>query len=124
LITASFTLAASGGALADEVSRHWRASLIPRLHLGAALARMDGRGGPWSVTAWAALSWPIDRLGRDPLDRMAMHRADTLAARVAQIWKKREELRRKYEADSSDEARLDLQEADAELEALTDDVKP
>jgi hypothetical protein len=124
LITASITLAASGGALADEAARHLRAAFVPRLQLGAALARMDGRGGPWSITAWAGLSWPLDGLGKDPVERIRVHRSDSLAARMAEIWRKREELRRRYQAEATDEARLDVEEADAELNALTGEVKP
>jgi hypothetical protein len=124
LITASFTIAASGGALADEASRKLRAAFVPHLRLGAALARMDGRGGPWSVSAWAALSWPIDGLGRDPVDRIRLHRGDSLAARTAEIWRKREALRKQAEEEATDAARLDAEEADAELNALTGEVEP
>jgi hypothetical protein len=124
LITATFTLAASGGALADEAARRLRAALVPHLQLGAALARMDGRGGPWSVTAWASLSWPIDGLGHDPVERIRVHRSDSVAARTAELRRRRDELHRRFEAEASDAARLDVEEADAELDAIDGEVQP
>jgi hypothetical protein len=104
--------------------RRLGAQLVPSLKLSAAVARMDGRGGPWSITAWASLSWPLDRLHGDPAERVLSRRRAALAAEVAEIWRKREALRRRYEQEASADARLDLDEASAELDALTGEVAP
>jgi hypothetical protein len=94
------------------------AALVPSLKLQAAIARMDGRGGPWSMTAWASLSWPLERVRQDPVERIVLQRRNTALAELAEIWRRREALRRRYEAEPTVESALDLDEADAELHAL------
>jgi hypothetical protein len=145
LTTASFTILASSGVFAEEGpsasvrralvgqgldrplslgGRRLAASLIPSLQLSAAIARMDGRGGPWSVTAWASLSWPLGHPQTDPVERVLGRRRSAVAGQVAEIWARREALRRRYQEEASAAARLDLDEADAELQAMTGEVAP
>jgi hypothetical protein len=98
--------------------RRLSAALVPTLKLHAAIARMDGRGGPWSVSAWASLTWPLERVHQDPVEHVVLDRRSTVAAEMADIWRRREALRRRYESDPDVNAALDFEEADAELHAF------
>jgi hypothetical protein len=122
LITATFTafLAPfSPRARAEELdARRLRAAALPSLHLGAAFARSDVAGrGLYSVEAYARLSWPLDsirRVARDPAPQKAAAH-DRLLTRMIELRRRREALA--AQPDSLERA-LDLEEADAELDAV------
>jgi hypothetical protein len=119
------SLASAGLAHPLRLDRRRLAStFVPSIKMGAAVARMDGRGGPWSITAWASLTWPLERLPEDPVDRIRAQRRESLSAQVAEIWRRRAELRRQYESEPTTASRIDLEEADATLDALTDGDAP
>jgi|SRR5579871_1298792 len=96
-------------------ARARRASLWPGLRLGAALRRTVATGRTdWQVSA--LLTWPLGRrvLLDGGLSSLLASRRAALADRVALLWRERVAA-----GGSDDRARLDADELDAELEALT-----
>lgn len=111
--------AAGSGALAAS---RW----LPQVHVGAAITRAQLPAGAHDETeVWGALTWPLDPTAvgaaRDELrnDRWRLAARSDLVDRLAATWHRRTQADR-----IGDEvaAELELEEADAEIDALTGDA--
>ncbi len=96
-------------------ARAWRATLVPRLRIGAQLRRPIAPGGRSGWELSALLTWPLER--PRPVDDfgasvLVVERRRALVDRVVALWRLRAEA-----AAAGDP--LALEELDAELEALT-----
>ena len=127
LITASLTASLAtpfGVAHAEDLeSRQLRSAAVPRLQLAAALGRYQTPAAVWSGEAFAWLSWPLDGLRHVPRNTAPQRSRyrEHLVERMAELWQRRDALR----ARAADVQRqLDLEENDAELGALGDEVQP
>ncbi len=107
----------------DPAPRRRASAFLPSLKLSAGVGRSVAPWrNTWVVDVLAQFSWPFgdwragdSRARIAPSQRLAARR-EQLIERVADLWKRREQLRRKA---ASTAERLDAEEADAELGALT-----
>jgi hypothetical protein len=103
---------------ADEPARPFRAALVPRLSIGAAAERLPTG---WIGLAWAGLTWPLEALRHDSAamaaERRASGRRQSVAERMAELDRRRAILRARVR---DAETQLDLEEAQAEADAVLD----
>jgi hypothetical protein len=115
ILFATLTALTRAGA-ADEPARSFRAALVPQLSVGAAAERLPTG---WIGLAYAKLSWPLDGLRHDPAllasARRTARQRQLVDERMAELRRRREALR--LQARDA-ERQLDLDEAQAELDAL------
>jgi hypothetical protein len=101
--------------------RRLAASLLPTLRMRAGAQRIDVPGGyaGWAFEAAATLSWPLERhrsVAADEREQRRMGvRKEQLLGRMADLWRHREALRQHT---ATAEKSLELEETDAELDAL------
>jgi hypothetical protein len=130
LITASLTATlaspATAGARGWSEARRLGASLLPRLTVGASLERIEESGfSACSIVAFAQLSWPFDVAGARTESaalaerRRASLRREHVAGRIGALSRKRATL---AAAPPSVESALALEETDAELDALGEEL--
>jgi hypothetical protein len=93
------------------------ASLLPRIAIGCAVA--DTPGLPrWAVEGYLRLSWPLDTLPADARTARVPVERGQIGERALELWRRRQTLARDTARALSVEDRLDLDETQAELEAL------
>ncbi|HZS37303.1 MAG TPA: hypothetical protein VFF06_10765 [Polyangia bacterium] len=129
LVTRALHRAALDGA--DFAPRRFAAALVPSLRLDLGVARSQApMQSRWAVEVLARLSWPLDAIAAGdaralvgPSMRRAARR-DRVLEDLGEKWRVAEERRRVFERRHDVNAQLDLEEAEAELDAVAGEERP